>query len=123
MRVYNLTTAQFALSNIALRRLKVARFNDLNDPFELLAVDVTNFDLRVGMSAKKNKLIKQRVCFVFQGVGVTPSCGAIMLTNTEVLHLDSMYQIICLSLLNIFMVFKKSKFMMKVLSNQQLTNF
>lgn len=53
MRVYNLTTSQFALSNIALRRLKVARFNDLNDPFELLAVDVAAVDLRVGLRAKK----------------------------------------------------------------------
>jgi hypothetical protein len=53
MRVYYLTSSQFALSNIALRRLKVARFNDLNDPFELLAVDVAEFDLRVGIRAKK----------------------------------------------------------------------
>jgi hypothetical protein len=53
MLVYNLTASHFALSNIALRRLKVARFNDLNDPFELLAVDVAAFDLRVGILAKK----------------------------------------------------------------------
>jgi hypothetical protein len=56
MRVYNLTTSQFALSNIALRRLKVARFNDLNDPFELLAVDVAESNLRVGMRAKKEQI-------------------------------------------------------------------
>ena len=36
MRVYYLTGAQFALNNIALRRLKIARIEDLNDPFELL---------------------------------------------------------------------------------------
>jgi hypothetical protein len=65
MRVYNLTTAQFALSNIALRRLKVARFKDLNDPFELLAVDVADFDLRVGISAKKEQIDETEglVCF------------------------------------------------------------
>jgi hypothetical protein len=56
VRVYNLTTSQFALSNIALRRLKVARFNDLNDPFELLAVDVAEPNLRVGMRAKKEQI-------------------------------------------------------------------
>lgn len=56
MRVFYLTTSQFALSNIALRRLKVARLNDLNDPFELLAIDVAAFDLRVGMSAKKRQI-------------------------------------------------------------------
>jgi hypothetical protein len=56
VRVYNLTTSQFALSNIALRRLKVARFNDLNDPFELLAVDVAEPNLRVGMREKKEQI-------------------------------------------------------------------
>ena len=65
MRVYNLTTSQFALSNIALRRLKVARFNDLNDPFELLAVDVAEVDLRVGIRAKKEQinLTEGLLCF------------------------------------------------------------
>lgn len=65
MRVYYLTAAQFGLSNLALRRLKIARFSELNDPFELLAVDVAKFDLRVGISAKK-KLIDEDeglVCF------------------------------------------------------------
>ena len=33
MRVYYLTGAQFALSNLALRRIKIARFEDLNDLF------------------------------------------------------------------------------------------
>jgi hypothetical protein len=56
VRVYNLTPSQFALSNLALRRLKVARFNDLNDPFELLAVDVTERNLRIGMAAKKKQI-------------------------------------------------------------------
>jgi hypothetical protein len=44
------------LSNIALRHLKVARFNDLNDPFELLAVDVAERNLRIGMAAKKKQI-------------------------------------------------------------------
>ena len=39
MKLYYLTPAQFALSALALRRLKVARLGELNDPFELLAVD------------------------------------------------------------------------------------
>lgn len=65
MRVFHLTTSQFGLSNIALRRLKIARFNDLNDPFELLAVDVASFDLRVGISAKKQQIDSQEglLCF------------------------------------------------------------
>ncbi len=65
MRVYYLTSSQFALSNIALRRLKVARFNDLNDPFELLAVDVVDFNLRVGILAKKEQIHSKEglLCF------------------------------------------------------------
>lgn len=39
MKLYYLTPAQFALSALALRRLKVARLAELNDPFELMAID------------------------------------------------------------------------------------
>jgi Protein of unknown function (DUF2971) len=46
MRVYNLTGAQFAISNLALRRVKVSRFRDLNDPFELLGVNLGDKRLR-----------------------------------------------------------------------------
>jgi hypothetical protein len=36
-QVYYLTSAEYATSNVVFRRLKVARFSELNDPFELLA--------------------------------------------------------------------------------------
>src|SRR4029078_4740767 len=36
-RVYYLSSAEYATSNVVFRRLKVARFSELNDPFELLA--------------------------------------------------------------------------------------
>ena len=39
MKLYYLTPTLFALSALALRRLKVARLSELNDPIELLAVD------------------------------------------------------------------------------------
>jgi hypothetical protein len=39
MKLYYLTPARYALSALALRRLKIARLAELNDPFELLAVD------------------------------------------------------------------------------------
>lgn len=38
IRVYHITSPEFAISNIGLGRIKVARFSDLNDPFELTAV-------------------------------------------------------------------------------------
>jgi hypothetical protein len=40
MRVFHLTHAAHALSAIALRRIKIARIADLNDPFELLAANL-----------------------------------------------------------------------------------
>lgn len=46
MRLYYLTGAAFALSNIALRRIKISRFSDLNDPFELLAVNLQDKEHR-----------------------------------------------------------------------------
>lgn len=40
LRVYHFTSQEYALSAIALRRLKIARFADLNDPFELLSLNL-----------------------------------------------------------------------------------
>ena len=56
MRVYNLTGAQFAISNLALRRVKVARFKDLNDPFELLGVNLGDKKLRKAFRDTKEDL-------------------------------------------------------------------
>ena len=39
LRLYHLTIAEHAVSDIALGRLKVARFSDLNDPFEVIAAN------------------------------------------------------------------------------------
>lgn len=39
LRIYHLTSAEFAISDIGLGRMKVARFSDLNDPFELMALN------------------------------------------------------------------------------------
>ncbi len=40
MRVFHFLSSEYGLSDIALQRMKIARFGDLNDPFELLAVNV-----------------------------------------------------------------------------------
>ncbi|BCS53899.1 DUF2971 domain-containing protein [Geobacter sp. SVR] len=65
MRVYYLTGAQYALSNIALRRIKISRFADLNDPFELLGVDLTNKAHRPAFRATKREINENRglICF------------------------------------------------------------
>ena len=65
MRVYYLTGAQFALSNLALRRIKIARFKDLNDPFELLGVDVGDKKLRAAIRETKEEINRSKglICF------------------------------------------------------------
>lgn len=45
-RIYKFMPAKYALSSIARRELKVARYSELNDPFELLAYDMENEKLR-----------------------------------------------------------------------------
>lgn len=39
IRAYHLMTAEHAMSSIMLRRLKVARFSEVNDPFELFGLN------------------------------------------------------------------------------------
>src|SRR3984957_14468243 len=41
-RLYKFTKAEFALLALRHRRLKISTMDDLNDPFDLYAVDVTN---------------------------------------------------------------------------------
>jgi len=65
MRVYYLTGAQFALSNLALRRIKIARFEGLNDPFELFGVGVGNKEHRKAFRATKEHINESKglICF------------------------------------------------------------
>jgi hypothetical protein len=66
MRVFHLMHAEYALSNIALGRLKIARIADLNDPFELLAANLGgNKPLRKAMREWRTELHKSRglLCF------------------------------------------------------------
>jgi hypothetical protein len=50
IRAYHLTKLEHATSNIRSRRLKVATFEDANDPFELLALNLRGSENR---SARK----------------------------------------------------------------------
>jgi Protein of unknown function (DUF2971) len=40
--LYHFTTAKYALDDLRNRRLKIAQFDDLNDPFELKSVNLCN---------------------------------------------------------------------------------
>jgi hypothetical protein len=56
MRLYYLTGLHYGLSNLALRRVKISRFSDLNDPFELLAVDLEDRHHRKAFHKTKENL-------------------------------------------------------------------
>jgi hypothetical protein len=64
-RVYYLTSAEYALSNIVFGRIKVARLLELNDPFELLALSTTNRALRPEIARLRSEFHKKNglLCF------------------------------------------------------------
>jgi hypothetical protein len=53
LRLYYMTSAEFGISNIALGRIKVSRFSDLNDPFELMAIK--SEDVQISETTSKFK--------------------------------------------------------------------
>lgn len=65
MRVYYFTRKKYGLENLTKKRLKVARINYLNDPFEFMAVDLSSRDLRLGVEEMKRNLSKDfgLLCF------------------------------------------------------------
>lgn len=65
IRLYYLTSTTHALSNITFSRLKLARFRDLNDPFELLSVRLIDKKLRAAVKDFKTNLDAQvgLLCF------------------------------------------------------------
>ena len=46
IRAYHLTSAEHGISSISLSRLKVARFSEVNDPFELMALNSHRREIR-----------------------------------------------------------------------------
>lgn len=65
MRVYNLSAAHYAISNIELHRIKISKFSELNDPFELLGVNLRDKQKRLGIKKLKAKIEKEKgvICF------------------------------------------------------------
>jgi hypothetical protein len=65
MRVFYFTNANYGVSNLSLRRLKISRFSQLNDPFELLAADLLDPRDRKALSNFKDNLnsTKGMICF------------------------------------------------------------
>lgn len=65
MRVYHFVDSKFGLEDVAKRRLKIARIDELNDPFELLAASCTTGHDRAAWRGLKADCAKQfgLLCF------------------------------------------------------------
>lgn len=65
MRVFHFVSEQFGIENIRRRRLKIATLNELNDPFELFGVNLSDEALRHAFRAMKDELASKRglLCF------------------------------------------------------------
>lgn len=65
MRVYHFLDSKYGLDDIRRRRLKIATLNDLNDPFEMLAMTLRDPELRQAFRATKAQMAKQAglLCF------------------------------------------------------------
>jgi hypothetical protein len=51
MKVYKFLDSKFGLKSITERRLKISRFDDLNDPFELIPYNLKNRNQRWALKA------------------------------------------------------------------------
>jgi hypothetical protein len=65
VRAYHFVPVNFGLDDLRHRRLKIARLNDLNDPFDLWAVAQPDPNLRKGIRASKAELARRfgMLCF------------------------------------------------------------
>jgi hypothetical protein len=58
MRVYHFINEEFGLKVLREKRLKISRIKELNDPFELFSVEMTNPAFRRSMNSVKDEVAK-----------------------------------------------------------------
>jgi hypothetical protein len=65
MRVYNLTSGKWALDNLLNLRIKISTIEDLNDPFELQGLQLSNKEYRIAFKRMRQQLHHNRgiLCF------------------------------------------------------------
>ncbi|UJP06355.1 MAG: DUF2971 domain-containing protein [Nitrosomonas sp.] len=68
MIVYHFISSEFALKALRDRRLKIARINELNDPFEFCAADFPDSDTRNELETFKNQVNEQYGIICFSGI-------------------------------------------------------
>ena len=68
MRLYYLSSEKYMLDDLDNKHVKISLLNDLNDPFELLSVDLPKREYRAAFNRLKNQLNKTRgvICFSTQ---------------------------------------------------------
>jgi hypothetical protein len=69
---YHFVSAEYGISNIVFGRLKVARFSDLNDPFELFAHSDIDINVRRLIAEHKSKLDATQGLLCFSADWVDP---------------------------------------------------
>lgn len=72
MRLYRFLSEKWALAAISERRLKIARINQLNDPFELLGLNLQDKRLRRAMKKVKEHLNEMHGLLCFSRRWVNP---------------------------------------------------
>jgi hypothetical protein len=65
MRAYKFLDSHFALKSLTEKRLKISKFEDLNDPFELIPYNISNRKQRWALQAMRRQLGQNRgmLCF------------------------------------------------------------
>lgn len=72
IRVYHMTSTEFALSDLALGRIKLSRFSDSNDPFELLAYTFNDANSRRALRKFKEHYDSKSGLLCFSGNWSSP---------------------------------------------------
>lgn len=65
MILYYFTSKKYGIENLERKRLKISDFSNVNDPFELLGIELRDKDVRKAVEFEKSKIIKNNglLCF------------------------------------------------------------
>ena len=65
MIFYYFTSAEYGIDNLKNRRLKISDFSNVNDPFELLGIELRDKDVRQAVKFEKSKISSESglLCF------------------------------------------------------------
>lgn len=72
MRVYHFLKEQYGLEALRKKRLKIARINELNDPFEFMGADLSDLEFREAIGGLKDYLNERWGLLCFSKVWESP---------------------------------------------------